>query len=89
MTLYMVQNYLMGYLVFGILRITKPVRISDQITSKHLHILYGLKKNRPILYTADEVEAAVIEAWDISDPLNIKKQMSIKLRMENHLYHTP
>ncbi|MBK9720552.1 MAG: choice-of-anchor B family protein [Saprospiraceae bacterium] len=59
---------------------TKPVRISDQITSKTFTHSVWIEKNRPILYTADEVEAAVIEAWDISDPLNIKKTDEYKVK---------
>ena len=36
------------------------------------------RKDRPILYTTDETSGAAVEAWDVSDPKYIIKQMNLK-----------
>ena len=50
-----------------------PIRLSDQQTYKHFTHSVWVEKDRPILYTADETNKAIVEAWDVSDPNDIKR----------------
>lgn len=52
---------------------TSPLRLSDQQTYKHFTHSVWVEKDRPILYTADETNKAIVEAWDVSDPNDIKR----------------
>ncbi|HEX5625255.1 MAG TPA: choice-of-anchor B family protein, partial [Saprospiraceae bacterium] len=56
-----------------------PRRLSDQPTAKSFTHSVWVEREREILYTADEVEGAVVEAWDVRDPDAIKRTDSYKV----------
>jgi choice-of-anchor B domain-containing protein len=66
-----------------------PVRLFDHETSYHFTHSVWIEKDRNILYTTDEVASAVVEAWNVSDPTDIRKTDEYKVKNPHAPYIIP
>jgi hypothetical protein len=66
-----------------------PVRLATQRTAFTFAHSVWIEKDRKILYTADEVTGAVVEAWDVSDPQDIKRLDFFRVRNPADDLHIP
>lgn len=57
----------------------KPIRIIDQPTSGSFTHSVWHQRDRPVLYTADEVGGAVIESWNLSQPGRIQRMGQFRM----------
>jgi choice-of-anchor B domain-containing protein len=88
-TMYAAELFSGVFSIWDIQDRTNPKRISDHQTAFHFTHSVWKEKNRPFLYTADEVASAVVEAWDISDPFTIIKTDEFKVNNPNAPYVIP
>lgn len=68
---------------------SNPIRLFDHETSFHFTHSVWIEKNRNILYTTDEVAGAVVEAWNIQDPSDIRRTDEYKVKKTNAPYIIP
>jgi choice-of-anchor B domain-containing protein len=66
-----------------------PVKLATQRTAFTFAHSVWIEKDRKILYTADEVTGAVVESWDVSDPLDIKRLDFYRVRNPDDDLHIP
>lgn len=66
-----------------------PKRLSDQRTAFTFAHSVWLDQKQKILYTADETNGALVEAWDVSDPYFIRKMDQFRVGFGADPYHIP
>ena len=88
-TLYGAELFNGVFSIWDITDRTNPMRIAEHETAFHFTHSVWIEKNRHILYTADEVAGAVIEAWNISDPTDIIKTDEFKVKNPNAPFIIP
>ncbi|MBK6821697.1 MAG: choice-of-anchor B family protein [Saprospiraceae bacterium] len=66
-----------------------PKRIADQRTAFTFTHSVWLDQKQKILYTADETNGALVEAWDVSDPYFIRKKDQFRVGFGADPYHIP
>ncbi|MBK7231985.1 MAG: choice-of-anchor B family protein [Saprospiraceae bacterium] len=66
-----------------------PLKIASQKTAYSFTHSVWIEEGRKVLYTADEVTGAVVEAWDVEDPLDIKKLDQYRVYNPEDPYHIP
>lgn len=72
-TLYGASIYVGEFVVWDIRDRMNPKRLNSQQTAFRFSHSVWREPARPVLYTADERNAAIIESWDVSDPQRIRR----------------
>ena len=72
-TLYGASIYFGEFVIWDIRDRMNPVRLNTQQTAFRFSHSVWREPVRPVLYTADERNGAIIESWDVSDPHRIRR----------------
>lgn len=72
-TLYGASIYFGEFVIWDIRDRMNPVRLNSQQTAFRFSHSVWREPVRPVLYTADERNSAIIESWDVSDPRRIRR----------------
>lgn len=66
-----------------------PIKLASQETAFRFTHSVWIEEKRKILYTADETSGALVEAWDVSDPLDIQRKDFFRVSEPADVFHIP
>ncbi len=88
-TLYGAELFHGVFSVWDITDRTSPLRLADYPTGGHFTHSVWLEKNQAVLYTADEVSGAGVEAWNVSNLNAIRRMDHFKIQNDHSDFIIP